>query len=108
MFNLKSEIRNLKSPRGIHPEQYLAVLDRLRVLDDDLGDDAGTIRGDLVVQLHGLDLADDRRGGDARADADVLLGVGIRLGVKGAGGWALDFGESLAGLGPLFPAAPPA
>ena len=48
------------SGRGIDPEQHLAVLDRLLVLDQDLGDDAGAVGRDLVEDLHRLDQADDR------------------------------------------------
>src|SRR5689334_15730967 len=71
--NLQSEICNLKSLSacGIDPEQHLPVLDRLLVLDQDLGDDPGALGLDLVIELHRLDQADDRLRGDAAALADV-------------------------------------
>ena len=56
----------------IDPEQRLAELDRLPVLDQDLGDDAGAAGLDVVEDLHRLDDADDRR----RRDAEPTLTKG--------------------------------
>ena len=51
-------------------EQYLAVLDRLLVLDQGLDDDARAFGLDFVVELHGFDETDDRLRRDLAADLD--------------------------------------
>ena len=44
---------------GFDPEQHLVELDEVAVLDADLGDRAGHLGLDIVVELHRLDQADD-------------------------------------------------
>src|SRR5687767_2930436 len=59
---------------GIHPEEDLSELDRLRILDADLADDAGDFRLDLVHDLHRLDDADGLARCDTGTDAHVRIG----------------------------------
>src|SRR5215211_6194687 len=63
---------------GIDLEEDLAVLDRLRVFDENLAHDTGVLRLDLVHDLHCFDDADDLTLGDTIADGDVC--VRARLG----------------------------
>src|SRR6476620_5754821 len=58
---------------SLDDEQGLAVLDRLAVLDQDLGDRAGHVGLDLVHDLHGLDDADRVAFLDGAADVDERL-----------------------------------
>src|SRR5262245_30546796 len=59
-FSIRNhQIRNPKWSRGFDPEQYLVILDELSILDADLGDDAAAAGGEVVEDLHRLDLADD-------------------------------------------------
>src|ERR1700694_4224907 len=64
----------LASAIGIDPEQNLAELDRLTVLDRDLSNHSGDLRLDLVHDLHRLDDAD----GLSRAHPVPHLDVGLR------------------------------
>src|SRR5512133_3403244 len=63
---------------GIDLEEDLAVLDRLRVLNEDLANDAGVIRLDLVHDLHRFDDAHDLSLRHTVADGDVRLGARLR------------------------------
>src|ERR1051326_927903 len=62
----------------IDPEQRLAVLDGLRVLDEDLAHDARELGLDFVHDLHRLDDAQDLALLDAIADRDVGLRSRLR------------------------------
>src|SRR5215211_2901706 len=75
---------------GIHPEEDLAELHRLRVVHHDLAHDAGDLGLDLVHDLHRLDDAHRLPRGDPRPHLDV--GIGARLGrlVERAHHWRLD------------------
>src|SRR4051812_37601536 len=81
------------SSGGIDAEQDGAVLDRLRVLDTDLDDDAVALRLNLVEQFHGLDLADDGLRRHPGADLDVRLELRLLGPVEGADHGALDLVE---------------
>jgi len=76
--------------RRVDAEQDGAVLDRLLVLDQDLGDDAGAAGGDFVEDLHRFDLADDGGGCDFGTNVHIRLGVGLGPRVEGADRLALD------------------
>src|SRR5689334_15275114 len=67
--------RGRRSRRG-DAEQGLAELDRLAVLDQDLGDRARDAGRDLGEDLHRLDDADGGVGPDGRTDRDEGRGVG--------------------------------
>src|SRR5581483_7951223 len=67
---------SLRPSRRLNAEQRLPELDRLGVLDEDLGDLAGHFGLDLVHQLHRLDDAQDLALAHARADLDVRRLVG--------------------------------
>src|SRR5690348_3143767 len=60
----------------IDAEQGLVELDRLAVLDEDLGDGAGDAGRDVGEDLHRLDDADGRIRPDGRTDRDERRGVG--------------------------------
>src|SRR6185436_5214220 len=74
----------LASAIGIHPEQHLAELDRLDVLDRDLSDHAGDFRLDLIHDLHCFDDADRLPWADPVAHLDVGLRAGLGCFVEGA------------------------
>src|SRR5438874_2234544 len=65
-------------------EQRLSIFNWLCVLDQYLSDNAAALRHNVVEDLHGLDLADDRVVGNLRARLDVGILVRAWLGVKGA------------------------
>src|ERR1700737_1863256 len=64
----------LASAIGIYPEQSLAELDRLAVLDRDLSNHPGDLRLDLIHDLHRFDDAD----GLPRTDSVTHLDVSFR------------------------------
>src|SRR5690606_11619173 len=65
---------NMVLPRGsLDHHQRLAELDRMTVLDQDAGDDAGARRGNLVHRLHRLD--DEQRLALADPVADLHEGA---------------------------------
>src|SRR5919199_4277850 len=69
---------------GVDPEEDLAVLHGLRVLDPDLPDDARELRLDLVHDLHRLDDAEHLSLRDARAHRNVRFRTGLRRSVERA------------------------
>src|ERR671933_57315 len=69
---------------GVDPEEDLAVLDGLCVLNPDLPDDARELRLDLVHDLHRLDDAEHLPLRDARAHRNVRFRTGLRRSVEGA------------------------
>src|SRR5262245_26665508 len=58
----------------VDPEEHLPVLDGLRVLNENLLDDARVLGLDLVHDLHRLDDAEDLPLRDARTHRNVRLG----------------------------------
>src|SRR5205823_2212972 len=72
---------------GIDLEEHLAVLDRLRVLDEDLAHDAGVLGFDLIHDLHRLDDAHDLSLRYAIADRDVRLRTRLRRFVERTHHW---------------------
>src|SRR5216683_7859729 len=69
---------------SLDDHQRLAEFHRLSVLEQDLADDPGAWRGNLIERLHRLD--DQKRVADlhAAADIDERLGAGLGRAVGGA------------------------
>src|SRR3954449_6455426 len=70
--------------RLLYEEQRLSELDRLPVLDQDLGDRPLHLRLDVVEDFHGLDDADIGVLIDGGSDRHERLCIGTRRGVEGA------------------------
>src|ERR671916_1614497 len=75
---------------GVDPEEDLAVLHGLRVLNPDLPDDARELGLDLVHDLHRLDDAEHLPLRDARAHRNVRFRARLGRRVEGADHRRLD------------------
>gem|GEM_PF-5590123 len=77
----------------LYSEQYLVVLDRLAVFDEDVYDGARHFGFDLVHEFHGLDDAQDVTALDLVATVDESRRIGRRCTVEGADDRRTDFKE---------------
>src|SRR5215470_5878535 len=89
--NLQFAILSCESSSSwINLKELLAVFHRLLVFDQNLGDDAVAVGRDFIKDFHRLDEADDRGGGDARANSDKGLGIGTGGAIESARRRTLD------------------
>src|SRR6476661_2994580 len=79
---------------GIHPEEGLTELHRLRVVHQDLAHHAGDLGLDLVHDLHCLDDAHRLARRDPRAGLHVRVGARLGRLVEGADHGGLDLFET--------------
>src|SRR5687768_2468151 len=82
-----------KSAMGIHPEEDLAKLDRLGILDTDFPDDPAELRFDLIHDFHRFDDADRLPRRHPGACLEIGLRARLRRSVERSEERRLDFLE---------------